>query len=427
VLLFAVTVVGVIAAPLIILAFAPGWHADADKFDLSVSMLRWTFPYLFFISLSALFSGVLNSYGRFALPAYTQVIMNVVMVVTALWIAPHTDNPGVTLAMGVFVSGLLQVGFQVPAVVRLGLFRLPRWKPAAEGVRRIGRLMLPGIFGSSVAQVSLLLDTIIVSFLVTGSVSWLYFADRLMEFPLGVFSIALATVILPSLSRHHASESMDQFSGTLDWALRLVIVLVSPAAVAMLVFAGPLMATTLGYGEFDAHDVRMGTYALMAYSWGLLGFSLIKVLAPGYFARQDTRTPVRVGLIALAVNMALNIAAVLPAKYFGFPYPHILIATSTCVSAAVNTTLLWIGLKRQGVFKARPGWGAMIARVLFANAVMAGLLLWVGGDTQSWLDQPALERAGRLALCIAGAAAAYFAALFVAGTRLSHVRNVAGA
>jgi putative peptidoglycan lipid II flippase len=275
--------------------------------------------------------------------------------------------------------------------------------------------------------VSLLLDTIIASFLISGSVSWLYFADRLMEFPLGVFSIALATVILPNLSRHHASASMDHFSGTLDWALRLVVVLVSPAAVAMLVFAGPLTATTLGYGQFDAHDVQMSTYALMAYSWGLLGFSLVKVLAPGYFARQDTRTPVRVGLIALGVNMALNVAAVLPAKYFGFPYPHILIATSTCVSAAVNTTLLWMGLKRQGVYKARPGWLGLVSRVLFANAVMAGLLIWLGGDIQSWMSQSALERAGRLALCIGAAAAAYFLALFLSGMRLRHVRNVAGA
>jgi putative peptidoglycan lipid II flippase len=426
-LLFFITIIGVIAAPVIILAFAPGWRDEGDKWQMATSMLRWTFPYIFFISLSALFSGVLNSYNKFALPAYTQVIMNVVMVITALWIAPHTDNPGVTLAMGVFASGLLQVGFQVPSVIKLGLFRWPRWRPAAEGVRRIGRLMLPGIFGSSVAQVSLLLDTIIASFLITGSLSWLYFADRLMEFPLGVFSIALATVILPSLSRHHASQSMEHFAGTLDWALRLVIVLVSPAAVALLVFAGPLMATTLGYGAFKPHDVQMASYALMAYSWGLLGFSLVKVLAPGYFARQDTKTPVRVGLIALGTSMALNLVVVLPAKYFGFPYPHILIASATCVSAAVNTTLLWVGLKRQGVYKARQGWGALLARVLIANAAMAALLLWIGSDLQTWMAQPAWGRVGRLALCILAAAATYLAVLVLTGMRMRHMRNVPGA
>ncbi len=427
VLLFVVTAIGVVAAPLIILAFAPAWHDDPDQWHSATAMLRWTFPYLFFISLSALFSGVLNSYGKFALPAYTQVIMNIVMIVVTVWIAPRTANPGIALAMGVFVSGALQLGFQLPAVIRLGLFRWPRWKPAAEGVRRIGRLMLPGVFGSSVAQISLLLDTQIAS-LIVGGVSWLYFADRLMEFPLGVFSIALATVILPNLSRHHASDSKEHFTATLDWALRLVIVLVSPAAVAMLVFAKPLTATTFGYGKFDAHDVQMASYALMAYSWGLLGFSLVKVLAPGYFARQDTRTPVRVGLVALGVNIGLNVGVALPAIHLGWvPYPHVLIATSTCMSAAVNTILLWRGLARAGVYQARPGWGALLVRVVFANAVMAALLYWMGGDVQGWLDTPPLARAARLALCVGSGAAAYFAALFLAGARVRHLRNVAGA
>jgi putative peptidoglycan lipid II flippase len=426
VVLFVVTAIGVIAAPLIILAFAPSWHDEPDRWGAATSMLRWTFPYLFFISLSALFSGVLNSYNRFALPAFTQVIMNVVMIVVTLWIAPRAQNPGVALAMGVFVSGALQLGFQIPAVIKLGLFRRPRWAPAAEGLRRIGRLMLPGIFGSSVAQVSLLIDTQIASFIL-GGVSWLYFADRLMEFPLGVFSIALATVILPSLSRHHAAESMEHFAGTLDWALRLVIVLVSPAAVAMLVFAGPLTATTFGYGKFDAHDVRMASYALMAYSWGLLGFSLVKVLAPGYFARQDTKTPVRVGLIALGINMVLNIGVALPAIYFDVPNAHVLIATSTCVSAAINTTLLWRGLSKAGVYHARPGWGALVARVFAANAAMGALLIWMGGDLAGWLALPPLERATRLALCIVAAVGTYFAVLFLTGTRMRHLRNAAGA
>ncbi len=427
VILFFVTLLGVIGAPLIILGFAPGWHDDTQgRFDLAVDMLRWTFPYLFFVSLTALFSGVLNSYGRFALPAFTQVIMNVVMIAFALWLAPHTANPGVTLAIGVFVSGLLQVGFQLPAVIKLGLFRRPRWAPAADGVRRIGKLMLPGILGSSMAQVSLLLDTMIASFLIGGSVAWLYFADRLMEFPLGVFSIALATVILPGLSRHHAEASPERFTSTLDWALRLVVLLVSPAAVAMLVFAGPMTATIFGYGKFVARDVEMASYALMAYSWGLLGFSLVKVLAPGFFARQDTRTPVRVGLIALAANMILNVGVVLPAHYLGFPYPHVLLATSTCVSAAINTALLWRGLVKAGVYRARPGWGALLARIVTANALMAALLLWMAGDLASWLATPPLQRALHLAGCIVAAAALYFVVLYVSGVRLRHMRSAAG-
>jgi putative peptidoglycan lipid II flippase len=427
VVLFIVSLLGVIAAPLIILAFAPGWHDHADKFQLASEMLRWTFPYLFFISLTALFSGVLNSYGKFAIPAFTQVIMNVVMIVVALWIAGRTVNPGVTLAIGVFVSGLLQVGFQIPAVMKLGLFRLPRWRPRFEGVRRIGKLMLPGIFGSSMAQVSLLLDTQIASFLIAGSISWLYSADRVMEFPLGVFSIALATVVLPGLSRHHAEAATDRFTATMDWALRLVIVLVSPAAVAMLAFAGPITATLFGYRHFTPHDVEMASYALMAYSWGLMGFSLVKVLAPGYFARQDTRTPVRVALIAFATNMIINVGVVLPAKHFGFPYPHILLATSTCISAAVNTTLLWRGLVRSGVYRPRAGWGVLILRIVFANAVMAGVLLWLGGSVTEWLAMPWFARAGKLGLCIALGAAAYFGALYISGTRMHHMRSSAGA
>lgn len=424
VLLFVVTVIGVIAAPLIILLFAAGFTQQPGKYELTVAMLRWTFPYLLFISLTALFSGVLNSYQRFAVPAFTQVLMNLVMILFAMLLAPHTSSPGITLAIGVFVSGVLQVLFQLPAVSRLGLLAWPRWRPMAEGVRRIGKLMLPGIVGSSMAQVSLLLDVTIATFLVTGSITWLYYADRLMEFALGVFSIALATVILPSLSALHASKSTERFSATLDWALRLVIVLVVPATVALLVFAGPITVAIFGYGKFDEHAVVMTTYGLMAYSWGLLGFSLVKVLAPGYFARQDTRTPVRAGLIALGVNMAMNVGIVLPAKWLGFPYPHVLLATSTCMSAAVNTVLLWRGLHRSGVYRAEPGWPAMLLRVGLASAVMAGLLWWWGHDLQGWLALRAAGRALRLALCVLGAAAAYFAVLWLSGMRPSQIKRL---
>jgi putative peptidoglycan lipid II flippase len=424
VVVFGVTLVGVIGAPLIIYAFAPGFTDNAGEYALAVSMLRWTFPYLFFISLTALFSGVLNSYSRFVVPAITQVIMNLVMIFFALVIASHSRSPGLSLAVGVFVSGLLQLLFQLPAVAALRLLEWPKWRPAAEGVRRIGRLMLPGILGSSAAQVSLLLDTFIASFLVTGSISWLYFADRLMEFPLGVFSIALATVILPGLAQHHANESTDQFSATLDWAIRLVILLASPAAVALLVLAGPLTATIYGYGKFDVHSIVMGSYALMAYSWGLLGFSLVKVLAPGYFARQDTRTPVRIALIALGVTMLLNLVVVMPAKWLGFPAPHALLATSTCVGAAVNTVLLWRGLRRAGVYRPAPAFWSVVLRIALANGVMAAVLLWLAGDTASWIaTTPWWHRAERLALCVAVGAAVYFAAIFGVGLRYGDFRT----
>ncbi|MFZ9653779.1 MAG: murein biosynthesis integral membrane protein MurJ [Steroidobacteraceae bacterium] len=421
--LLVVTAIGVIAAPLIILLFAPGFTQQAGKYELAVQMLRWTFPYLFFISLTALFSGVLNSYGRFAVPAFTQVVMNLTMVAFALGIATHSESPGIVLAIGVFVAGVVQLVFQLPSVAKLGLLAWPRWRPAAEGVRRIGKLMVPGIVGSSMAQVSLLLDTLIASFLVTGSIAWLYYADRLMEFALGVFSIALATVILPGLSAQHAEGSTEKFSCTLDWALRLVMVVVIPAAVGLLVLSGPITATIFGYGEFSARDVEMTRYGLMAYSWGLVGFSLVKVLAPGYFARQDTRTPVRVGLISLAVNMGLNVLVVLPAHYAGFAAPFVLLATSTCISAAVNSTLLWRGLRRDGVYRPQPGWSSLLWRLAVANVCMALALWWFTGDLARWLATPPLQRALYLAVGVMFGVVVYGAALYATGVRPADLRN----
>jgi putative peptidoglycan lipid II flippase len=423
-LLLVLSVVGVVASPLIIFLFAPKWAlSGTSAYDLAVQMLRWTFPYLFFISMTSLLSGVLNSYGRFFVPAFTQVVMNLVMIVAALFFATKSSNPGLVLAMAVFVSGVLQICFQLPSVARLGLLSWPRWRPALEGVRRVGKLMLPGIVGSSMAQISLLLDTQIATFLVSGSVTWLYFADRLMEFPLGVFSIALATVILPGLSAHHAAKSAAQFSGTLDWALRLVVVLASPAAVGMLCFAGPMTAMILGYKNFTGDNVARTSYALMAYSWGLLAFSFVKVLVPGYYARQDTRRPVRYALIALGVSTSLNLLLVIPAAHFGFAQPHILIATATCIGAAVNTTLLWRGLVREGVLKPAADWPVFLLRVVIANLVMGGMLWWLAGDTAHWMQMPAIERLWRCGGGIALGALVYFAVLILLGMRQRHLRT----
>ncbi len=425
-LLFFISLLGVLAAPVIVFLYAPGFLQQAGKFDQAVDMLRWVFPYVFFISLTALFSGVLNSYGRFVVPAFTQVIMNVVMIVTTLWIAVDAKNPGLVLAIGVFVSGALQLLFQLPSVARLGLLSWPRWRPAMEGVRRIGKLMIPGIFGSSMSQVNLLLESLIASFLVNGSIAWLYYADRIMEFQLGVFSIALATVILPALSAQHAADDREKFSATLDWALRLVIVLVVPAAVALLTLAGPLAATIFGYGRMARPgDIQMTSYALMAYSWGLIGFSLVKVLAPGYFARQQTGKPVRIGLIALGVGMAINVAIVLPARYFDFPVPHVLLATSTCIAAAVNAALLWRGLKRDGVWRAAPGWGRLMLQVVLASLVMAGLLLSLAWPLDGWLALGVGARIARLGVCVIAGAGAYFAILWLMGMRVGQWRHSA--
>ncbi len=424
VLLFAITVIGVIAAPVLAFLFAPGFRDEGGKFDATVEMLRFTFPYVFFISLVALGSGVLNSYGRFGVPAFNQTLLNVVMIVAAGVVAPHFPKPGLVLAIGVFVAGLVQLLAQLPALYKLGLLPRPRWDLGHEGVRRIARLMLPGIFGSSVAQVSLLLDTLIASFLMTGSISWMYYADRLVEFPMGVFAIALATVILPGLSSHHAGAAPEKFTATLDWALRLTVTIATPAAIGLLMLAGPLIATIFGYGAFSGRDVLMCGYALMAYSLGLLGFSLVKVLAPGYFARQDTRTPVKVGIIALSANMIFNLAVVVPANLNGFPVPHALLALSTGMSALFNATMLYRGLRRQGVYSPSVHWRRLLPQVAFASAVLVGFLWWMSGDWSAWTAWGASTRAARLALCVGGGAGAYFVALWLAGARLRDLRSL---
>ncbi len=417
VVLFVITLIGVIAAPVLAFVFAPGFRADGDRFDLTIEMLRFTFPYMFFISLVALGSGVLNSYGRFAVPALNQTLLNIVMIVAAGVVAPYFEKPGVVLAVGVFVAGVVQLIAQFPALRALGLLPRPRFDRAHEGVRRIARLMLPGIFGSSVAQVSLLLDTIIASFLMVGSVTWLYSADRLVEFPMGVFSIALATVILPGLSSHHAEKSPEKFNATLDWALRLTLTIVTPAAVGLLMLSFPLIATIFGYGAFNDRDVLMCSYALMAYSLGLIGFSLVKVLAPGYFARQDTKTPVKVGLIALAINMTFNIAVVVPAFLSGFAIPHVLLAVSTGLSALVNAALLFRGLRHDGIYQPTAAWRQLLPQIGLASVAMAGFLWWVSGDWSAWTDWPATQRALWLTVSVVGGAVVYFGTLWIAGTR----------
>jgi putative peptidoglycan lipid II flippase len=416
--LLALTAIGLIAAPLLILIFAPGFRADPGKFDLTVEMLRWTFPYLFFISLTALAGGVLNSYGRFSVPAFTPVLLNLVLIVFAGFVAPRAESPGIALAIGVFVAGAVQLAIQVPFLLRLRLLSWPRWRATHEGVRRIGRLMLPALFGSSVQQVGLLLDTLVASFLATGSIAWLYYADRLMEFPLGVFSIALATVTLPALARHYSENAPQEFSATLDWALRLVFLIVLPAAAAMLVLAGPLITTIFHYGEFTDHDARMSTLALYAYAFGLLGFSLVKVLAPGYFARQDTRSPVRIGIRALGLNIGINLCIVLPLGILtSIQGLHAALALSSGLSAAVNAYLLYRGLRLSGTLEHGPGWGVLGLRLGVALALMVAALVWLAGDLESWLALGAGGRARRLTLCVLVSAGVYFAGLAVTGAR----------
>jgi putative peptidoglycan lipid II flippase len=419
--LFVITLIGVILAPALILLFAPGFSGEPDKFQLAAGMLRLTFPYLLFISLVAFAGGILNTYGRFAVPAFTPVLLNVVLIGAVFLLAPRFEQPAYGLAAGVFIAGLVQLAFQLPYLRRIDLLPRPRWGWRHEGVRRIVRLMLPAIFGSSVAQINLIVDRVIASFLVTGSISWLYYSDRLLEFPLGVFAIALGTVILPGLSRHHASKSGKAFSLTLDWALKLAMVIALPAAVGMFLLAGPMVATLFNYGAFDATDVRMSAYSVMAYALGLMAFTLVKVLAPGYFSRQDTRTPVRISVISMVTNIVLNLIIVLPMMHYGITAPHAGLALATGIAAVLNATLLYRGLRRLGVYRPAAGWGWLATRVVAANGVM-GVVVWrVAGELDRWLNAPWYDRGLWLAGCIVAGLASYLVVLWLAGVRPRHL------
>ncbi len=419
--LFVITLIGVVVAPLVILVFAPGFGRGDGRFPLAVDMLRLTFPYVLFVSLTALAGSILNAFRRFAVAAFTPVLLNVVMILFAGWVDPRLGRPGLGLALGVFAAGVVQLAFQVPFLWRLGMLPRPRWGFAHEGVRRIVRLMLPALFGSSVAQINILLDTLIASFLAAGSISWLYFSDRLVEFPLGVFGIALATVILPRLAEHHATESKETFSATLDWALRLVVVIGVPAALALTVLAVPLLTTLFYRGEFTARDVAMSAASLRAYAPGLVGFILVKVLAPGYFSRQDTRTPVHAGVQALAVGMALSVVFVVTLASTGWAPAHAGIAAATSCAALVNASLLLRGLRRGDVYRPGTGWSALLVRVLVPSATMTGALLAALAWWADWFTIGSVARVASLAALVVGGAAVYFGSCYVCGLRPSHL------
>jgi len=420
--LFLVTLVGVIGAPLLILIFSSGFKADPEKYALAIESLRITFPYLFFISLTAFAGGVLNTYGHFGVPAVTPVILNVCLIAGVVWIEPMVGQTGLGVAWAVFIAGAAQLLFQIPFLLREGLLPKLKWGAPHDGVRRILRLMMPALFGSSVAQVNILVDRGIASYLQTGSMSWLWYSDRLMEFPLGVFAIALATVILPGLSRRHAERAPQAFSDTIDWSLRLTCVIVIPAGVAMFVLAGPILATLFQHGEFTAYDTRMTTYSLGVYALGLAGFTLVKVLAPAYFARQDTRTPVRVGVIAMVANIVFNLLIVVPMVKLDFIAPHMGLVIATGLAAFVNAALLYRGLRHAGVYTPSAMWTTLTRRVLLANVALAVVLWWLAGPLDPWLVAPWFERAVRLTICLIAGTVVYFGVLWATGLRYLELR-----
>jgi len=419
--LLVLTSLGVLAAPVLVGIFGPGFLDEPFKYDLAVEMLAITFPYLFFIALTAFAGGILNSCGSFGVPAFTPVLLNVSLISAALWLSPEMDKPIVGLAWGVFIAGAAQLLFQFPFLARKGLLPRPRWAWKAEGVQRIMKLMLPAIFGSSVVQINLLLDTLIASFLISGSISWLYYSDRLVEFPLGVFGIALATVILPKLSRDHANKTGDHFSKTIDWSMRLVWLIATPAAVGLAVLSGPLLLSLFYGGEFKLTDVEMSQLSLIAYSIGLLGFIFVKVLAPGFYARQNTKTPVKIGVIAMITNMGLNVAFVVPLYMNDFKGAHMGLALATACSSFLNAFLLYRQLKKEGVYHSEPGWLLYLVRIVLASIAMGGAIWWFTPAVDLWITQEAWMRGLWLLGLVSCGIGIYFFTLLILGVKLKRL------
>ncbi|MCK7598774.1 murein biosynthesis integral membrane protein MurJ [Microbulbifer sp. CAU 1566] len=422
--LLMVTLFGVLCAPLVAGIFTPGWWwggNEPQKFAMATDMLRITFPYLMLISLTGFAGAIFNSFDRFAIPALTPVLLNLVLIGAATIAANWFEPQVMALAWGVLAAGVVQLLFQIPFLISQGLLPRPRWDWQYPGVRKILRLMAPAIFGVSVTQISLVLDTVLASFLPTGSVTWLYFSDRLVELPLGVFGVAVATVILPNLSRLHAGGDPQRFRHTIDWALRSVTLIALPAAVALFVLAEPLLTVLFQYGNMTPRDMEMAAWSLRAYTFGLLFFMLIKVLAPGYFARQDTTTPVRFGLIAIGSKMILSLALVIPLHIY-FQLGHMGLAAATAGQAAINAWLLYRGLRQGGVYAPEPGWKAYLMRLLLANLAMAAVLLATLHYWPAWHEWPWWQRAWRMGALVAAGGATYGLILLASGLRPRHFR-----
>ncbi|MFD2632353.1 murein biosynthesis integral membrane protein MurJ [Idiomarina piscisalsi] len=417
-----VTLFGVIASPIVTALFGMGWFLDwwhdgpqGHKFVLASDLLRITFPYLWFITFTAMAGAILNTLGKFAVAAFTPVFLNIAIISAAIWLAPNMEQPEYGLAWGVFFGGLIQLLFQIPFLKKAGLLVKPKWGWKDPGVTKIRKLMLPAIFGVSVSQINLLLDTLIASFLMTGSISWLYYSDRLLEFPLGLFGIAIATVILPALSSRHVDKSTQNFSATLDWGVRMVLLLGVPAMAGLFVLAEPMLMVLFMHGAFSPEDARMASYSLMAYATGLVSFMLVKVLATGFYSRQDTKRPVKFGIIAMVSNMVFNVALAIPFSYVG-------LAMATTASAAINAGLLGFTLYKEGVLKAQSGTWRFIVQVILATAVMIGVILWLNPDETAWQQSSLVERPWILAQMIGAGVAAYLVTLLVTGMRPRHFR-----
>jgi putative peptidoglycan lipid II flippase len=412
-----VTLFGVIGSPILAALFGGGWFLDwlndgpnAEKFELASLMLKITFPYLWFITFTALAGSILNTRGRFAVSAFTPVFLNISVIAIALYLAPRMEQPEIGLSWGIFIGGLIQFLFQIPFLIREKALVKPSWGWHHPGVVKIRTLMIPALFGVSVSQINLLFDTFIASFLMTGSISWLYYSDRLLEFPLGLFGIAIATVILPALSRNFVNAEGEGFTRTMDWGVKAIFLLGMPAMFGLIVLAKPMLMVLFMRGAFSFEDATMASYSLMAYGAGLLNFMLIKVLAPGYYSRHDTKTPVRYGIIAMVSNMVLNLI-------FAIPFGYVGLAIATSLSALLNAGLLYRGLHLQNIYRVSPETLTFIGKITAATAVMALSIYCFGPVEQQWLDWHTGERLVALSALITAGALSYFVVLLLLGVK----------
>jgi len=414
-ILIVITVITVVIAPLVIFMFAWGFYFDADptKFDLASSMLRITFPYLLLISLTAFAGSILNTYDKFAVPAFTPVLLNISMILSAVYLSQHLDTPIMALAWGVLIGGVVQLLFQIPFLIKIK--KMPRLTRGDHpSVKTLKKRMLPALFGVSVSQINLLIDTMIATVLVSGSVSWLYYSDRLLELPLALIGIALATVALAKLSNHFSNNDERKFTRTINYALKIGLLLGAPACAGLVLLAEPLIITLFQYDEFDAFSAHMSALSLIAYGSGLLAFIVIKILAPAFLSRGDTRTPVKVGVIAMVSNVFLNVI-------FAYYFAHVGLAIATSISAVINASLLYYYLNRQSIYRFSSDLIKLFLKVLLASFIMVVFILNFSNDINFYLENSAWQRITSVAITIIASAALYFTCLRLLGIRMKQL------
>lgn len=436
--LLIVTAAGILMAPWVASAFSFG-DTGGEKAHLTSQLLRITFPFIFFVSLTALAGSILNSFQRFAIPALTPAILNICMIIGAVWGSSIADPPIVAMGWAVMVAGILQLAFQMPSLARLGLLVWPRWNWRDPEVRKVFRLMMPTLFGSSVAQVNLLFDTFLAAALVAGSQTWLTQADRFLELPLGLFGIALGTVILPALSRHHVSNDSGAFNDTLDWGMRVTLMISAPAMVGLATLAEPLVATMFQRGKFTAFDTEMAGMSVLALSLGLPAFALVKVLVPAFFSRQDTSTPVRAGIASLVANAILNVMLLgafalykipdwrdrgLIEAVASTPGLHVALGLASALASYVNVVLLWSALKKQQGYVRSRGWARFLVR-LFASCILMGVSICCALHfAPDFTVSGEAVRIGWLAVLVACGVVVYAASMLAFGFRPSDLSRL---